>query len=197
MVHVCCVKVGDKYTSDYVNILEAMVKRHLKIEHEFLCITDDPTGVNCRTIKPTYNDGWWTKLSLFQKNAYGMTDFLYLDLDVVIVDNIDCFFHGNDFTIIQDWWTGTYNSSVFRVTNSSERKVWDKFIKDDVRIKKRLHGDQDWITQRTKAKVWPEEWCLSYKAHHLEYNPGGKIVIFHGKPDPHECGGWVRDYWCL
>ncbi|GAH56014.1 unnamed protein product, partial [marine sediment metagenome] len=49
MITVCCLKVGDKYSSEYVNKLYSMVERNLTVEHDFICITDNPEGVNCKT----------------------------------------------------------------------------------------------------------------------------------------------------
>jgi hypothetical protein len=43
----------------------------------------------------------------------------------------------------------------------------------------------------------PEEIVQSYKMHRLEGDapPPCDIVMFHGTPKPHECGGWVKEYW--
>jgi hypothetical protein len=38
-------KWGTKYGAGYVNILRAMVRRHLARAHRFVCLTDDATGV--------------------------------------------------------------------------------------------------------------------------------------------------------
>ena len=44
---VACLKWGTRYSADYVNNLRAMVARNLTVAHRFLCITDDPSGVEC------------------------------------------------------------------------------------------------------------------------------------------------------
>lgn len=171
-----------------------MVERNLTIPHDFLCITDDPTGVECKTL-PVEEDlpGWWSKLTLFRKRSYGLKRILFLDLDVVITDNIDCFdVKDQEFVIIKDWNYESYNSSAFLLEIGSRRKVWDKFIKNKDRIMKTHHGDQDWITKHAEGVCWPVHWCVSFKENQL---PVGKISIFHGKPDPHEVGGWVAKAW--
>jgi len=40
MINVCCVFYGNKYTSDYVQNLYNMVKKHLTVPHKFYCFTD-------------------------------------------------------------------------------------------------------------------------------------------------------------
>ena len=44
--NVICMKWGDKYSADYVNILFNMVSRNLSIPFRFACFTDDPKGIN-------------------------------------------------------------------------------------------------------------------------------------------------------
>ena len=195
MITVCCLKTGTKYSSEYVNKLHSMVERNLTIPHEFVCITDDPEGVNCRTIK--YEDdlpGWWGKLTFFKKRPYNLKGrLLFLDLDIVILNNIDdiaTFPH--EFGIIKDWHYESYNSSVFVLDVGKRRKVWDKF---NNRVMNRLHGDQDWITDHAKAELFPNDWCLSYKTHAV-FGQAGKIMVFQGNPCPHEVNdSWVLENW--
>ena len=40
-INVCCVKEGDKYDSDYVNILYLMTKRYLTTPFDFICLTEN------------------------------------------------------------------------------------------------------------------------------------------------------------
>jgi len=60
------------------------------------------------------------------------------------------------------------------------------------------YGDQDWISESAKSPTtWPSDWCVSYRVHKAQTHipAGAKIVVFHGRPKPHECGGWVRKAW--
>lgn len=191
---VVCLKWGDRYGPEYVNILKAMVERNLHIPHRFLCVTDDPEGVEAETV-PLEDDLpiWWGKVGFFKKRPYGITGrILYLDLDVVIVDSIDeiaCF--NSRFGIIDDWNLPGYNSSVFVLDSGSQKRVWTKFSRD---VMDKYPGDQDWITQKGNADTFPEGWCTSFRKHGLD-KPRGKVVCFHGLPKPKECGGWVSRYW--
>ena len=70
MNHVVCVKWGNKYISQYVNVLHNMVKRHTTIPYEFHCITEDPKGLDAHinVIKLPSHPGiktWWSKLWMF------------------------------------------------------------------------------------------------------------------------------------
>ncbi|HEY1090992.1 MAG TPA: glycosyltransferase, partial [Burkholderiaceae bacterium] len=42
---ILCMKWGNKYGPEYVNRLYAMVRRHLRGEFRFVCLTDDANGV--------------------------------------------------------------------------------------------------------------------------------------------------------
>ena len=205
--NVVCVKHGTKYSPDYVNKLRAMVKRNLTLPHRFICFTEDSTGLDPDIeVLPLPNekiDGWWFKLFLFQNPLYDLTGkTLYLDLDVVIVDNIDCFLtYSDNFCIIQDWNSRPernrmfYNSSIFSFEIGKYPHVWNNFITEaEKHMKETRGGDQIWITnQIPKATIWPSNWCLSYKKDCQNGLPeNSKIIIFHGRPNPHEAHEWQQ-----
>ncbi len=218
MVNVVCVKWGDKYSSQYVNILQAMVKRNLSIPHKFFCFTEDPTGLNDDIEILPFTEklhGWWNKVALFKSEIPGLTGkTLYLDLDVVIVNPIDELFQfEEEFVIIHDWmYTITrrrpaamvYNSSVFVYEAGKLPHVWENFDKDRKQNMSSNPGDQDYITkQMPNAKIFPDGWCRSFKwgYHYKELfydfdaglNDETKIVVFHGSPNPPEAiPGWKR-----
>ena len=178
--YIVCLKHGTKYSSEYVNILYNMTKRHTTIPYEFVCFTDDTRDINpdIRTIplKPIGVYGWWYKVIFFDKNFPLDGNILYFDLDVVINSNIDRLFlnQPDKFNIIRDFnrslrndWS-RMNSSVFRLKTGSLSYVYDNFFKNHAMEMRRHHGDQDWIfAQVGKNKndwcFWPDEWIQSYK----------------------------------
>ena len=98
MINFCCVLYGTKYPVEYAQNLYNMVKRHLTIQHKFYIFTDN---VRLKSIIkgdvivkqfPLHDmNGWWNKMQLFNPDT-GLTGVnLYMDLDVVIMKNIDCF----------------------------------------------------------------------------------------------------------
>lgn len=217
---IVCLKHGTKYSSDYVNKLYNMCNRHGKIPFNFACITEDPNGLNpnIRPIAiPKYLDiqGWWLKTWVFSNELPLMGTILFLDLDIVIIQNFDELwsYQPESFCIIRDFnrsihkeWD-KYNSSVFKMVKGSHSYVWDNFIKD-TSVTKKMHGDQDWIYSQIKKNFcyWPDSWMQSYKweirnrqdvirvdnkrmfknIDNPIINPETKILVFHGEPKPSE-----------
>ena len=96
--------------------------------------------------------------------------------------------------------------------------LWDDFQIDSKKIMSQNHGDQDWITKRAKEDInfWPDEWIRSYKWEMIGFKdtklvnkegksffrtpakvqPGNKVAVFHGAPNPMECADkFVEDNW--
>ena len=130
MVNVICMKWGRRYSAVYVNRLHNMVKRHLSLPHRFVCFTDDPKGIDPdvevmplpEVRVPPGPERYWNKVGLFSKVLGDLKGpALSLDLDLVIVDSIDCFFEfEGEFCIIRDYrnrehgWCPSGNTSVCR-----------------------------------------------------------------------------------
>jgi hypothetical protein len=162
-------------------------------------------------------EGWWNKLQLFNPDTGLEGVNFYLDLDVVISKNIDCFVNFGDentFGIINDFgqpdmW---FNSSVMKWNNKTASNIiWEPYITNRVKWRK-VQGDQNVITDLIRKekilKVYPDEWTQSYKwldrkqkRFHkskwtFEQLPEAKIAVFHGRPNPHESDQkWVKDNW--
>jgi len=215
LVNVVCLYWGNKYKTDYVKVLYNMVERHLTIPHKFIIYTDHVKmhklvpGANVEIRKLPFHtyEGWWNKLTLFSPEANLQGTCFYLDLDVVILENIDCFIEyekDTKFIGMNDFNKSTklFNSSVMRFNNDIMTKyVWQEYQKDKKTFD-RLQGDQNVISQTIKKtpyyKSYPDEWTFSAKwfdresprFHRekwtLERKSGTKIAVFHGKPNPHE-----------
>jgi hypothetical protein len=87
---VCVYKTGGDYSIEYVVRLRDAVNRHTSKAHDFLCLTDDSrVAMACDTI-PLKHDwwGWWSKIELF-RDELPAGQYLYFDLDTIIVDEID------------------------------------------------------------------------------------------------------------
>ncbi|MEM5878330.1 MAG: hypothetical protein QXF12_05620 [Candidatus Aenigmatarchaeota archaeon] len=202
--NIICLKIGEKYPSIYVNNLFYMIEKNTMIkDYEFYCFTDNAQGLNknINVIKiPKINNeniyGWFYKLSLFDKKINPLKGrMLYFDLDIVIISNIDCFIQceNDKLTILNDWiykkyGIKKYNSSIMQWNIELYSDLFDHFQK--ITNIKKYAGDQDFITDHVQDVIfWPEEWCVSYKWHECEKGKipeNAKIIIFHGKPKPHE-----------
>jgi hypothetical protein len=176
--YVVCLKYGNKYSSEYVNVLYNMVKRNLTVPFEFVCFTEDHKNIN-REIRieplPVRNDisGWWYKPYFFNPELSIQGTILFLDLDVIIFNNIDYLFtyKPGRFCIIRDFNKVTspswnkFNSSAFRLQSGQHSQVYRNFISNPREISKRFHGDQDWLFNQitTDFEFYPDEWLQSYK----------------------------------
>lgn len=188
--YVLCLKHGSKYSSEYVNTLHRMVKRHCTLDFEFVCLTDNSNGIdpNIKILElPTGLKGWWCKPYIFSNNLGLNGIILYMDLDVVIADNIDQLFtFGDDnWCTIRDFtrkmrptWS-KYNSSIIKFRSGQLNHHWENFKKHQQSIQKKFHGDQDWlydVTHKTNpATLFPDNWILSWKwevrqSKDLQYN---------------------------
>jgi hypothetical protein len=214
---VLCMKWGDRYGSEYVNRLYAMVARNLTLRHRFICLTDDPGGirpeVDCRALPeieladaPPHSG--WRKLSCLGVELGDQGQVLFLDLDLVIVANIDCLFaHPGAFCIIENWTQrgrGIGNSSVFRFQAGAHRPVLQRFCADAAKVIRSWPNEQTYLTRSVgEVTFWPQGWCRSFKHDCLPARPlrpfrqaripaDARIVVFHGDPKPPDA---ARGVW--
>ena len=175
--YVVCLKHGDKYSSDYVNKLNSMVKRNLTLDYEFVCFTENEEGIDKDiTIMPLPElpvNGWWYKPMFFNPKLELKGTILFLDLDLVIFRNIDNLFsyEPSRFVIIRDFnrhlinGYDKFNSSVFRLDTGTHPQVYTEFMKNARSVSSRYPGDQDWIRKQISKDYyyWPDDWIQSYK----------------------------------
>lgn len=189
--YILCLKHGEKYSADYVNRLYNMVQRNCTLDFEFVCLTDNAKDINSNIkILPLPNDlqGWWCKPYMFSKDLPIKGTILYMDLDVVISNNIDKLFtyQPNQWCTLRDFTRALrpkwekYNSSVVRFKTGELHYVWEEFYKDKNTIQRRYFGDQDWLYECAKkhqqAILYPDDWILSWKwevRRSKEFAPGG------------------------
>ena len=222
---ILCMKWGTKYGPEYVNRLHAMVRRHLKGDFKFVCLTDRTEGIRAEVqcfpipemnIAEAKRDGAWKKLTTFEADLYGLQGTaLFLDLDVVIVDDITSFFEvPGEFLIIHDWKRPqrvTGNSSVYRFTLGAHADVLDKFRKEHEALRREFRNEQAYLSdemhKQGKLQYWDASWCASYKYHCIAPWPmnyftepkvpqGARIVIFHGVMNPPDAlAGLSKGNW--
>jgi len=158
---------------------------------------------------------WWYKMQLFNPEHH-KGNLLYFDLDVVIARDLswipalhtDYFWGIRDFRYLQNTNTPVINSSAMWFNVSKFSYVWDKIVKDGVQtVASRFQGDQDYITKAidvNKKRHFEDKYFESYrwqcldggfdfkfrkhKAPHtgVKIAPDTAVVVFHGKPKPHE-----------
>lgn len=185
--HILCMKWGRKYGPEYVNRLYAMVHRHLRGPFNFVCLTDDASGirpeVQCLPIPPLnlppgIPERGWTKLTTFSADLHGLRGTaLFLDLDVVIVGPLDDFFTlPGEFLIIRDYprfWRSRQriigNSSVYRFELGAHPDVLDHLRTHFEQVRQRHRNEQHYLShylhRQGKLDYWPDGWCPSFKYH--------------------------------
>ena len=173
---------GGDYNQSHVQWLY----KQLPADIEKVCFTDlTIPGVN--TIKLTEDlPGWWSKIEMFNPDSVA-EDIFYLDLDVVVVGDI---------------------SDIL-----ANKQVWEAFKRYPELFMTRYQsgGDQEFISKiYPHAAIWQDilpGQIVSYKKHviHKKKNEhatgdgtvpaGTRIVCFHGKPRPWDCGeAWVPPF---
>lgn len=227
-VNVVCVNWGDKYSPEYVTRLHQMVKKNTTHDFQMFCLTDNPDmypdEITRIKLKPGF-EGWWNKMQLFRDDVLPAGQYLYFDLDVVIVDNIDCLFEFEGFGITRDFINPEkgllggkeYNSSIMRFTQNNA--LWKHFKNNQSRWKAEqqrisFFGDQnvisDFLNKTGFDNPFPDYWIWSFKIGTLrgrrpvdhskffgaDIPNGGKVCVFHGEPNPDQVDiGWVNDNW--
>lgn len=225
--YVVCLKHGTKYGPEYVNTLYQMISRNISIDYEFVCFTERPKklhkNIRIEPLPELGVQGWWYKPMFFNPDLPIKGNILYLDLDVIVFQNIDKFFdfETDKFCIIRDFnrhvnpnWK-KMNSSCFRLRTGDQSHVYTNYVNDIKNVSKRFFGDQDWIFSQVKEnyEFWPDEWIQSYKWEMRGkppmtringvrnfVNPGEpkilpetSVAVFHGEPNPPQC----QDQWVI
>lgn len=201
------------FTAEHVNILRRMVARHYADPHEFVCITDDPSGIDPDIrIVPMWSDATevisphgrhapscYRRLKLFAPEMAEIIGprFINLDLDTVIVNDIRPILNRpEDFVA----WGETdprsfYNGSMFLMTAGARKHVWEQFNGTTSPMQAYRAGkfgsDQGWMSYilGPGEATWNRSHGVySYRVH-LEAKggalpPDARIVHFHGKVDP-------------
>lgn len=220
MANIICLKWGTRYGPHYVNRLYAGVKRHLHRPFRFVCVTDNPDGLDqgIESVPLPENPGtsipWpnvFMKLLITRDGFAGLKGpTLFFDVDVIITDDIDCFFdfRPGENCIIHNWVEkrktllrkapAIGNSSLFRFEAGQSQYICDTFLREIDRACDRNHfrTEQAFLTYAMRQCAWwPETWVRSYKRHSMWTFPlnlwcvptlpaGTKVLVFHGRPDP-------------
>lgn len=195
MYNIITVKHGTLYDARYVNNMYSMMERHVTLPFKFYCVTDDHTDIRSEVTVLKFPDnfnykGWWTKPYIFKIGLFEHDVNFYIDLDMVIVDNIDCFLtheSGNFIGMANFIKKPSLASGIMRWKNNTMNMIYERLNSS---IVGRYPGDQEyiWYYHKNHMKLYPNSWVESYKWHYKKNRlvPGRKIIAFHGRPNPHE-----------
>lgn len=201
-----------KFAAENVNILRNMVERHFHHPHEFVCITDNPKGIDPRVrIVPLWDDharvhsphgglnpSCYRRLKLFSATQQVVGErFVSVDLDVVLTGDVTPLWtRKEDFVIWGDQVKSTpYNGSMWMMHTGARRQVWDEFDPEKspalAHAARYLGSDQAWISYclgSREAKWTIADGVYSFRTdirrHRYQLPKGARIVFFQGHVDP-------------
>lgn len=180
------------FNAMHVNVLAAMVRRHYQKPHNFVCVTDDFTGIDKRYVRrvslwPEYahlknpfgsarGPSCYRRLKLFARDAHELFGerIIALDLDMVITGDLAPLFdRPEDFIIWGDSHPRTfYNGSFWSLRTGALPEIWEDFDPDrsPALAKEAGHfgSDQAWISYKLgpgRPTFGMDDGIYSYRVH--------------------------------
>lgn len=193
-----------KFTSEHVNTLRRMVLRHYKAPHRFICITDDPAGLDggievvplwdhhASVPNPTGGGrpSCYRRLKLFDPAMADVIGdrFVMLDLDCVICGDLSPLFDRPEEAVF--WKSPTnewpYNGAMFMANTGARPQLWQDF--DPLESPKLTQAagyrgsDQAWISYKLgwNEATWTERDGVYYygKMRNRQSVPANARIIF-------------------
>jgi hypothetical protein len=189
MINVICVlsiesKSRVRYDESWVDKLHNSISRNLTLPYKFYCLSNIKTKYN--TIPLVSNSvKYWNKIELFRPNLFS-GPCLYLDLDVLICNNIDDFISNLDtskFYMCLEPYQNISNSSVL-FWSGDYSFLYSEYIKDQKRYQNeytttKRYGDQAFLSERVKREIFEDKY-FSWVHHKVNtpINEGCKFLVF-------------------
>jgi len=201
----------DKYPMVYAQKLHKQFQKLTKLKINHYCITERPDDLPkfVTPIEPFKKSiGWWNKVNLFNSEM-PKGYILYLDLDVVILNNFDeeiQFMKKREelMCCVSDsieWMGVKFSSSLMFFKSGVHSKIFENFVKNETLINNREGGDQVWTGPQLSSICYMDEYFPNLKKHfkfHLAKRDGKKynvpmiidekikLIDFGGKAKPHQ-----------
>ncbi len=193
-INIYCVlkEPSNVYNIEYVKKLHTGIQKNTpdNIEVNFVCLSNNQRA----TTSLKYNwPRWWSKMELFRPDI--KEDFLYMDLDTIIHDNLDDIFNickNSPLPIMLSPFHKEIGSGVMWLPQKYRTIVWNKWIKNPKYWMRKHKGDQTFISDiyrpiLVEFQKIQTNCIVSYKCHCKGSVPdGAKIICYHGKPRPHQ-----------
>lgn len=176
------------YTGEYVRALQSQVPGITVLTN---------TGEGRPLLSPERYCGWHAKLEVFRPENRDLRPCLCVDLDTLIVGDIGPILalDPTKLWLIRQFLSPRQlgESGLFIAPKDSDR-IWEAAE----RLRNFDRGDGEFLRWFSHSFIPDEvDGILSYKAHKLKngYPEGTRVVCFHGRPRPHEAGGWAQEYF--
>lgn len=181
------------YLPEYVQAMQRQVRKWAPKGTRFVCLSDvQVPDVECIPLTTDW-PGWWSKMEMFHPGIRG--DFLYMDLDTVIVGPIGDFFRPSELVLLRDFYRNGakykdgVGSGLMYLPEANRAKPWECFVANPAGVMKQhaVGGDQRFLERYylKNALRWQDilpGQIVSYKVDCAE-NRLGKGIIFKGVPE--------------
>lgn len=210
------------YGPEHVLTLRNMVARHLSMDHEFLCVTDDPEGLEDVETLPLWDHcvelgHCFNRLYTFSEDMADLIGprFVCIDLDCVIVDSLDPLFGRDEDFVVNSHKGGPnapdqlYNGGLYMMDAGARSEVWETW--DGERSAQRVlkgkrdrvcsGSDQGWmrlVLGRGEARWTEDDGTYEARTVRGRLPDNARIVLFAGKRDPTQWVAkydWVREHY--
>jgi len=207
----------DYYPVDYIHRLYNSVLRNTTHPFDFVLNIGPLAEKRRNEIDPririiqTGLPYWWSGMQFWALSPDGVeTDtLLYLDLDVVILGSLDDIIEfPSDQAYMRDGVKTNVSASLLRC--GAGWRVFDEYVRAGMPQWDPLTPPSNRLLPLAAQSIlddpkygrkydfFPENWVCSYK---LKVRKSGmpddcRIVVFHGRPKPHECSEpWIKENW--
>lgn len=200
-------KTGGDFDETYVRKMQSMLMKRLTVDYKYIVLTNAKLDF-CETVP--LQEGWktwWSKIELFRPGLFDKEPTLYIDLDMIIANNIDNIFshNGNNFLMMSRYRKPDKRGSAIMYWNGDYRDIYHRLKNNQDRITMENRSDQEFIenflkSQNKLSKKVVQDYLRVYSFKHdcerKNFIKGANIIGFHGNPRPHEVEvNWVKDLW--
>lgn len=207
---------GYHYGPEYVNTLQRMLRRHLSVPHELVCVTDEPEGIEARTVPLPAElrrlGEYWPKLYAFHPDGAALFGprLLMLDLDLVLVGSIDGLASRPEPFVAwsaQERDLSHYNTSFVLMDAGAFPEVWERFddtCGDTIEALGYARTDQDWVSYviGDRGARWARsgEGIESYQQVRRKLPANAAVISFNGRRSPamkrlQQESPWIAEHW--
>lgn len=185
------------YRAWHVNRMAAMFRRHLRTPHSFVCVTDDPTGLDLELVRPVAlwpdlgdipnphgirEPACYRRLKLYSQEAAELVGerILAIDLDMVLVGDITPLVDRPEPVVLlaTDAPNIPTNGSIQLISPGAAEEVWTSFDPATSPKLARRAGcygsDQGWLSYQLLHG------CLKDRAGLWRAGEGGDGIWFYG-----------------
>jgi hypothetical protein len=216
----CVLKRGGVYDFNYVKILSLALRRRLRRDYRFVCLTDVPPPhrkwlrahrINLRPLRHGW-PGAWSKIELFRPDLFAGR-VLYLDLDTLVTGRLTRLidYEGAFATSSDVLRPLHFDCSVMAWQAGMLDFLYADFVPDAAILMHEFHRPVDWIAFACRRKGIIAERLESLMPGLITNAvpiaggapirikpPGTKLICFHGPEKPHrllDTHELVRDHW--